>query len=291
MTASSRQKRKRPSSNKKTGARKDLKPAVETKHTSVLGWMVLLCPSSVILFFLLFGGMIPFLSELAAIEAEDAAEIVCQGAVEDLRARNYQGAYSKLMYALQVKPDFVDAHIKLGRLYYLNNDIPTAITWLKKAVALDPPQKDLVLNNLGLLYARQKDYQTALSMFEQALSTGLNAEQIYNNIGNAHLSLGNYGEAVEAFEAALNYRTTLHTLYVEMLHKVLIDYSGDDEFVELVQTVRDHLERGVTGQELSVYNKEIVSRFSRSEQREEELRRNLSRALRLRGEIPRSKTP
>lgn len=267
--------------------RRQHQPIIETKRSSILGWIVLLCPASVILFFMLFGGMIPFLAKQAAVESEDAAEIVCQGAAEDMKVGNYPGAYSKLMYALQVKPDYVDAYIKLGHLSYLNNDIPAAIAWLKKAVALDPPQKNLVLNNLGLLYARQKDYQTALRMFEQALSTGLNAEQIYGNIGNAHLSLGNYAEAVEAFEAALNSRTTLHLLYLEMLRKALIDFSTNAEFSDLVKTVQDHLRRGVNSQDLQPYDGEIVIRFSRTPEREAELRKNLTHALRLRGEIPR----
>ncbi|HDH57221.1 MAG TPA: tetratricopeptide repeat protein, partial [Bacteroidetes bacterium] len=156
-------------------------PSVPIKQSSPLGWIVLLGPLCIVSFALLFGKSIPFLKEQAAVEAEDAAEMVCRAAEDDIRSGNYQSAYSRLMYALQIKPDYADAYINLGKIYYLSGDIPTAINWLQKAVSLDLPQKDLVFNNLGLLYAQQGEYQTALAMFERALATGLSLEQIYSN--------------------------------------------------------------------------------------------------------------
>lgn len=281
MAASQRQKRKSERRGKKTSKEKASAPAVSTIRPSLLGWIVPLGPLLVILFLLLFGRSLPFLMEQASVEAEDAAAVVCQGAEAEIKEGDYQGAYNRLMYALQIKPDYADAYIKLGKLYYLNQDISSAIACLRKAVSLEPPQKDLVLNNLGLLYGGKGDYQTALSLFEQALSSGLNAEQIYNNIGNAHLSLGDYDQAVQAFQAAIAARTTLRSLYIEMLRKTIIDFGDSLEFSEVCQAAKDQLERGVTDEELSRYDSEIASRFARSERRQAELNRNLARAMEL----------
>ena len=281
MAASQRQKQKSERRGKKTSKEKPSAPPVPTLRPSLLGWIVPLGPLLVILFFLLFGGSLPFLMEQASVESEDAAAVVCQGAEADIKGGDYQSAYNRLMYALQIKPDYADAYIKLGKLYYLNGDISSAIACLRKAVSLEPPQKDLVLNNLGLLYAQKGDYQTALGLFEQALSSGLNAEQIYNNIGNAHLSLGNYDQAVEAFQAAIAARTTLRSLYIEMLRKILIDFGDKEEFSEVYQAAREQLELGVTDEELSRYDSEIASRFARSKRRQAELNRNLARAIEL----------
>ena len=260
-------------------------PPVPIKRSSPLGWIVLLGPLFIVSFTLLFGRSIPFLKEQAAVEAEDAAEMVCRAAEEDIRAGNYQSAYGRLMYALQIKPDYADAYINLGKIYYLSGDIPAAINWLQKAVSLDLPQKDLVFNNLGLLYAQQGEYQTALAMFERALATGLSLEQIYSNIGKVQLSLGNYDKAEEAFQAALDQRPTVRNLYLEMLRKTMIDYRGDEEHADVYRAAQEQIERGLTDQELAAYDDEIVARFGRTEQRQVELERSLAYARQMkRGE-------
>jgi tetratricopeptide (TPR) repeat protein len=280
--AKRRQKSK--SARKKGGGEQHATPAIPTKRSSPVGWIVLLAPLSIVLFVLLFGDKIPFLTKQSAVESEDAARVVCDGADVDIKAGNYQAAYSKLRYALTIKPDYPDAHIKLGRLFYLNKNFPEAIDWMRRAVALDPPQKDLVLNNLGLLYAQQGDFETALSMFEQALATGLNAEQIYNNIGNVNLSLKNYDKAIAAFQAAVDHRPSVRSLYTEMLRKVLIDFRSEEDLAGVVQAASDHLDRGITNAELALYDAESIRRFGRTRERERELNRNLAMARALKAE-------
>ncbi len=284
MSSSSRKRKK----SNKPGSAQPVEAAalssVPQKTHSILGWITLLGPILIVLFVLLFGSQIPYLKEQSAVEAEDAAETVCLGADADLKAGDYQNAYGKFMYALQIKPDLVEAHLKLGRIYYLNKDISGAISWLQKAIALDPPQKDLILNNLGLLYAQQGEYVAALKMFEQALATGLNAEQIYNNIGNVKLSLGLHDEAIEAFKASIDARPTLRTLYLEMLRKVLIDFKDEADLLEIYQAAKAALESGVTDRELEAFDARILISYGRSPQREIELQTNLLKVMGARRE-------
>ena len=252
---------------------------------SLLGWAVLLLPLSVVLFVLIFGSQIPYLRQHSSSEAEDAAEVLCRYGMENMRAKMYQSAYARFIKALQIKPDFADAYINIGQIYYETGNIPEAIKWLEKALSLNPPQKDLLFNNLGLLYAKQGNLQKALSMFEQALTSGMKAEQVYNNLGNVNASLGNYQAAVEAYNNAIASRPTVRSMYIEMLHKITIE-AADEQGAELMyQAASQQLESGISDGELSVYDSISVARFSRTMEREAQLYKNLARALAAGGVI------
>lgn len=283
MGASSKKNRK--SGKKKAKKGKSSIRDVPMKRFSPLGWMVLLAPLSIVVFLLLFGNSIPFLVEQSSREAENNADTVCRFGKEEMKAGHYQGAYAYFIKALKIKPDYAEAHINLSQLFYLNGDIPKAIEWLHKAITFNPPQKDLIFNNLGLLYAQSGEFQTALNMFEQALSTGMKSEQVYNNIGTVNISLGNYVRAVEAYQAAIEHRPTVRSMYIEMLRKVAGECYDDEEQLYMYNAANEHLERGITDEELAVYDSVSVFRFARTEIRQAELYKNLSRALELNGEL------
>lgn len=258
---------------------------IPTKRFSLLGWIVLLGPLSIVLFLLMFGGSIPYLTAYSSQEAKKAAEEICRFGKERMRTGQYQAAHTMFMEALKIKPDLPDAYINISQIYYLTGDIPRALEWLQKAIALDLPQKDLLFNNLGLLYARSGDPGTALKMFERALSSGMNPEQVYNNIGTANLSLGNYPQAVEAYRAAVDNRPTVRSMYFESLRRVVVEYYDNDELKEVYKAAKEQLYRGVTDEELAVYDSVSVFRFGRSPNRQAELYENLARTLELNGEF------
>lgn len=278
-------KKARKSAKRKKKTETPQEAAVVVKRYSPLGWLVLFAPLSIVVFLLLFGSKIPYLTEQSSSEAEDFAAMVCTYGREDMKAGRLQSAYARFMEALKLKPDYAEAMISIAQIHYNMGDIPKAIEWLRRALALNPPQKDLVYNNLGLLLANNGDFNSALAMFNQALSSGMETDRIYSNIGNVNMSLENYIAAVEAYRAALNYEPTLKNTYAEMLLKVVSENYDDDESRLQYEAAKEHLDRGVTDEEVAVYDSVSLRRFSLDNLERAKRTLNLGVALEFTGNI------
>jgi len=248
-------------------------------RSSILGWIVLAGPVSIVLFFLLLSSKIPFVVEQSAKEAEDTAEKVWRFGQQYLREGDYQNAYGSFMKALEIDPDFAEAYIAISQLLYQNNQIERAIQSLNKALSLNPPQKDLVMNNLGLLYAQKQDFDTALGIFKQVLELGVRLEQAYNNTGNVYMSAGNYYYASEAYKLSLENKTDLASLYREMLYITTAEYKDDPDVKEAYEAAKQQYEQGVTPEQLAVYDSETADKYARTKQRQVELMSKYAMAL------------
>ncbi|MDP8205636.1 MAG: tetratricopeptide repeat protein [Candidatus Electryonea clarkiae] len=250
-------------------------------HFSPLGWVVLFGPLSIVLFLLIFGEKISWIMEQSSLEASNEAEESNSVGREVMKAGNYREAYSYFASALKIQPDYTEPHINIGKLYYQMGEFDKAVEWLKKAIAFDPPQKDLIYNNLGMMYAKKGDQLTAISMFEKALSIGMQSAAVYKNIGAARYQLKDYQGAIEAFSAAIELKPDLKSLYEEMLKRTVIDFfeKDDEEFGKIVQAAKDHIERGVKEEELAVYDSVSVRKFLQNSPKRAIDYFNLARAL------------
>jgi len=255
------------------------------KKYSPLGWIILLGPILIISFLLLFGDSIPFLNSQSANEAKTQAESLVGAGKTYLHDGAYQNAYGYFIRAISIKEDYTEAYIFLSQIYYLNNDIPTAIKWLEKALSFDPPERDLILNNMGLLYAKKGDYIKAREMLEKALTVGMNTEMVNNNLGTVSLSLGDYSSAVNYYQKAVNSRPTVKSLYIESLRKAYIEYYQDEEYGDISIAAKIQLDEGIDERDLALYDAEIIKKYGRSNDRESELYSNLARALEMEGDI------
>ncbi|MBC8278160.1 MAG: tetratricopeptide repeat protein [FCB group bacterium] len=272
-------KKKNKSAKKSPEMRKSGKDKHLPMRSSILGWMILAGPVSIILFFLIFSSKIPFVVEQSAKEAEDTAEKVWRFGQQFLREGNYQNAYGSFMKALEIDPDLAEAYIGISQLLYQNNQIDQAIQSLNKALSLNPPQKDLVMNNLGLLYAQKQDFNTALGIFKQVLELGVRLEQAYNNTGNVYLSAGNYTYAAEAYRLSLENKSDIASLYHEMLYITVSEYKDDPEVKDAYEAAKQQFEEGVTAEQLAVYDCETADKYARTKPREVELMAKYAMAL------------
>ena len=201
-------------------------------RSSTLGWVVLSLPIVVVLFLLIFGSDISYVSEYAGKEAEDAARTVYNYGQRYLRDGNYQRAFNYFNEALKIKPDFAEAYSSMGQVYYRRGDLDNAIRWIKKSLSYNFPQKDLVMNNLGLLYAQKGEYSQALNIFEEVLSLGIRKENVYNNMGNVYMSMGNFNKGAVMYELSIENRPDIKSLYREMLYLTIVEYKDDKELAE-----------------------------------------------------------
>lgn len=77
-----------------------------------------------------------------------------------------------------------------------------AIRYYEEAIALNPTLRE-AYNNLGHLYARQKQLPAAVEQFQAALGVEPNYAVAHNNLGSTYLMLGREAMAIQEFLAAI----------------------------------------------------------------------------------------
>ncbi|BAY51130.1 hypothetical protein NIES2134_112860 [Thermostichus vulcanus NIES-2134] len=104
--------------------------------------------------------------------------------------------------ALEVKPDWVEAHSNLGNAYLDLGNTEGAIACYQKALSLNP-DLPTTLYNLGLCLHAQGKLTEATACYEQSLYLEPGQADVHNNLGSAYLELKNYTAATVHFQAAL----------------------------------------------------------------------------------------
>ena len=168
---------------------------------------------------------------------------------------SYQDAYLQFSHAIRIKPDYAEAYMNMGILYHMTKRDKEAITYLKKAISLNPDKKEIIYNNLGMIYFEQGKYNDALEMFQIAAKLGIRMAKLQRNIGMVEMQRGNYTGAVDAYTKAIEDKPTLHNLYTNMLKETL----GDPNNESYLHDVQAHLDRGVTVDDLAFYDSVIVN--------------------------------
>jgi protein O-mannosyl-transferase len=81
------------------------------------------------------------------------------------------------------------------------------------ATAQVAPSGQQIHNNLGDVYARQKDYAKAIEEFQKAIEINPNYADAYHNLGNTYQTVGENEKAVEYFQKALELNPNLWQSY------------------------------------------------------------------------------
>lgn len=105
------------------------------------------------------------------------------------------------------------------------------------ATARTSPSHQATWNNLGDVYARQKNYLTAISMFERAIAINPQYADAYHNMAVSYTHLGNFPEAIRAYEKALSINPRLWQAY-QNLAVIAMQEKQWDKAVEYVNQAR-----------------------------------------------------
>jgi tetratricopeptide (TPR) repeat protein len=117
-----------------------------------------------------------------------------QGRIEEAIVQFYK--------AIELKPDYGDAHYNLGYALARAGKLQEAVRHLTTAVRLEP-ENYMAHNNLGIALLLQDELNEAIYHFKEALRLKPNFAIALNNLGIALKHQGNYAEAINHFTEAL----------------------------------------------------------------------------------------
>jgi protein O-GlcNAc transferase len=119
------------------------------------------------------------------------------------QTRQLNAAIAAYEHSIAFRPDFAEAHNNLGLALSDAGRNAEAIIHFRKAIAI-VPNYARARNNLGNAFHRQGDLQTAIACWREALSLDPNLAEAHNNLGNVFKETGRLDDAVEAFNRALS---------------------------------------------------------------------------------------
>lgn len=98
----------------------------------------------------------------------------------------------------------VTEHLETAERLIGSQNYEGARAEIAKALKLEPKSTD-ALNNLGVIYLRQHQFDKARESFERALKVNPHLATSLNNLAQVHYFRGNYDLAVETYKEALPY--------------------------------------------------------------------------------------
>lgn len=142
--------------------------------------------------------------ELAAKYNRDDEDVYYNLALAYARTGDKQSAKQNYQKALEIFPDYVEAHNNLGNILVADGNFAEAIEHFQKALQQDEKNAS-THNNLGTAYARQKKIANSLVHFETAVQLQPDYPDAQFNLGNAYLLLQRHDDAIATFTKLLEF--------------------------------------------------------------------------------------
>ncbi len=127
--------------------------------------------------------------------------------------QNVAGAFQHLQEALRLDPDNVEAHVVLGTLHMLRQEIDLAESHLRSAITINqrlaaaglPALTSDAYNTLGVLYINAHRYPEAVEALRQSTGDLMNRTPhlAWGNLGWAYIELRDYRQATDALQQAV----------------------------------------------------------------------------------------
>jgi tetratricopeptide (TPR) repeat protein len=99
-------------------------------------------------------------------------------------------------------PDDIEARLRLGVLYMVQNDRPATIRQFERVLELDPSQHDIV-QAVGELYESMGEFEQALEYYGRYLEQFPDSERSFRAIGDLYRQLGEHEQARDNYERGL----------------------------------------------------------------------------------------
>lgn len=111
-----------------------------------------------------------------------------------------------------------------GRINYYLEDYASASTYLERARSAGDEE---IILYLGKTYEALGDYNYAASVYSSYLAEHTDSEQIYNQLGMCRIQMGNYEDALQAFQAGKNVEDNSMLQTLQFNEIVAYEYVGE----------------------------------------------------------------
>ena len=121
--------------------------------------------------------------------------------------------------ALELKPDYAEAHISLGNALREQGKLDEAVACCRRATELKPDSAE-AHSNLGIALKEQGKLDEALACYRRALELKPDYAEAHGNLGSALEEMGDLQGAEDSFRAALRHNprfTFAHYKLAELL--------------------------------------------------------------------------
>ncbi len=162
-------------------------------------------------------------------------------AQESVKDRKYLRAERALLTILKVDARNATAYNRLGILYARQREYQDAIECFEIAQSLEPSSSSL--HNVGLIYYETGNYQKAAIAFEQALAMESDVPSRYIAYAKVQEKLGNDKKMIESLERATELEPNPQTL---RLLAQAYERTGQHELAEKTQAAIAHMTPEVT---------------------------------------------
>ncbi|MBI5868810.1 MAG: tetratricopeptide repeat protein [candidate division Zixibacteria bacterium] len=155
-----------------------------------------------------------FLTGVVSAAVPDDAKKEYNRGIELTKAKKIDSAIVAYEAALKIAPDYVDAQINVGALYYEKGDMAKATEHLKKAIELDSNNVS-ALKPLGQVYFKAKDYDGTINALKRYTALNANDAAAWSLLGQSYKKKADEKNALDAFTKAVtadpkDYRTFYH---------------------------------------------------------------------------------
>lgn len=143
-------------------------------------------------------------NEMLALDPLNARALDARGTILTDQGKLEQ-AITDYTKAIEADPLYPPAYYNRGRVYGLQKKYDEAITDLRQSFELAPFFFGYRANgNIGLIYHRQGKYDQALEAFATAISFDDSKADTYYLRGETYTAMGNYEAAISDYEAAIS---------------------------------------------------------------------------------------
>ena len=136
-----------------------------------------------------------------AVEGFPCAEFYQNLGLAFFKKKEYETAMKNFAKAIEFENQNVDFIRNFAQMAKTVQQTEYAIDFFQKALAIDP-NDEIGWNNLGLLYEKKHDFQTAKDCYTKSLQVKKNYEALHN-LGVLYRTLRNFEESVNCLKQAL----------------------------------------------------------------------------------------